>query len=113
MNWDLDRAVQFFLDPSSVENTQPTSDLGDFERVSETARRSRTSSAVEYDADGIRVPDAIVRERLVESRPGYSAAVLAHQQSEDASVEWLFPPPHEMIFPGPLEQVTSCMNMHG
>lgn len=107
--WDLSQAVNLYTDlyatgePGAINETPiiPTSD--DFSNS-----RSRTASAVasQFDEDGIRAPDEVINTQLVTPayRP-YQGAPLQHQQSEDATVEWLFAPPADLIFPGPIEQV--------
>lgn len=104
--WDLGQAINLYSDlyPTGGQNASRDQSIGEFD---DERRRSRTSSAAPavYDEEGVRAPDSVISEQLVTPsyRP-YTAPVVQRQQSEDPNVEWMFPPPKELNFPGSLEQ---------
>lgn len=106
--WDLAQAINLHSDLYAAGD-QPHGFADPFDQhdAEPADRRSRTSSAAPpvFDEDGIRAPDSIISERLVgpSYRP-YGIPQVQRQQSEDPNVEWMFPPPTEINFPGAIEQ---------
>jgi len=52
----------------------------------------------EYDEFGVRRPDAVRRQRLV--GPGRSDELDSLARADEANVDWMFPPPRHISFPG-------------
>lgn len=64
----------------------------------------------EYDEHGVRLPDAVVNERLIPGGGGVNGGVISSYSSmmdeevlsraDDPSVEWIYEPPRHITFPG-------------
>lgn len=67
-----------------------------------------------YDEHGVRMPDPVQKQRLVYSN-NHSRRFHSEEEeeedvlgrAEDPSVDWLFPPPLHLSYPGTLEQVAA------
>lgn len=104
------------LRPSFVDPFGNDSD-GDYNDYNRMMPGQRQRPAQQYDADGIRLPDSVVRQRLVDgpfvhSSRGIQARMRGLEmasniilgRADEPGVEWIYEPPRHLSFPGAFQE---------